>query len=99
MWPRRRTTLVATWHADARTSLTLAGRYSSRSFGTIDNSDPVTHTWQGFEHYLVVDARALFRMSDHLDFAIGVENIGNERYFLYHPFPQRTYTGEVPWRL
>jgi iron complex outermembrane receptor protein len=97
--PRRRATLVATWHQSEAASLTLAARYSSRSFATIDNSDPIGHAYQGFEHYLVVDARILFRISPHWQAAIGVENIGNERYFLFHPFPQRTFTGELTWRL
>jgi len=96
--PRRRATLVATWHPDDKTSLTLAGRYASRSFATIDNSDPVTHTYQGFESYLVVDARANFRVGPHWDLAVGVENLGNEKYYIFHPFPQRTFTAEVTYR-
>jgi len=96
--PRRRGTLVATWHADSRTSLTLAGRYSSRSFATIDNSDPVTHTYQGFESYVVLDARANFRLGQHWDLAVGAENLTNEKYYIFHPFPQRSFTGEVTYR-
>ena len=57
--PRRRFTLAATWHAGDRTAFTLAGRYSSRSFGTIDNSDIVAHTYQGFEGFVVLDARSV----------------------------------------
>ncbi|MEA3052395.1 MAG: iron complex outerrane recepter protein [Sphingomonadales bacterium] len=96
--PRRRATLVATWHASQGASLTLAGRYSSRSFGTIDNSDPVGHTFQGFESYLVVDARGNFRIGKHWDAAFGVENLGNDKYYLFHPFPQRSFTGELTYR-
>jgi iron complex outermembrane receptor protein len=96
--PRRRATLVATWRAGGRASFTLAGRYASKAFGTIDNSDRVGHAWQGFEEYLVLDARARFRIGAHWDVAAGVENIGNLRYFLFHPFPQRSFTGEISWR-
>lgn len=69
--PRRRATLVATWQPDERQSFTLAGRYSSRSFGTIDNSDLVTHTFQGFESYLVFDGRARFRLDRGWEAAFG----------------------------
>jgi iron complex outermembrane receptor protein len=93
--PRRRATLVLTYRPEEHTALTIAGRYSSRSFGTIDNSDIVTHTFQGFESFLVVDARASFRVSRRWQIAVGSENIGNARYFLFHPFPQRTFTMEV----
>jgi iron complex outermembrane receptor protein len=96
--PRRRATLVLSYHPDDRTTLTLAGRYASRSFGTIDNSDVVGHTFQGFEGYAVVDARAHFRVTKRWQAALGVENLGNRKYYLFHPFPQRSFTGELTYR-
>lgn len=96
--PRRRATLVMTWRASEVASLTLAGRYSSRSFGTIDNSDIVAHTFQGFEGYLVADARANFRIGEHWNAAFGVENLTNDKYYLFHPFPQRSFTAELTYR-
>lgn len=96
--PRRRATLIMTWRASDGTSLTLAGRYSSRSFGTIDNSDSVTHTYQGFEGFLVADARANFRNGENWNIAFGVENLTNDKYYLFHPFPQRTFTSELTYR-
>ena len=96
--PRRRATLVATWHEGEGTAFTLAARYASRSFATIDNSDVVAHAWQGFEGYLLADVRASFQVGRHWQAAIGVENIGDRRYFLFHPFPGRTFTAELAWR-
>ncbi|HEX8063410.1 MAG TPA: TonB-dependent receptor [Allosphingosinicella sp.] len=96
--PRRRATLVMTWRASDAASLTLAGRYSSRSFGTIDNSDVVAHAYQGFEGYLVADARANFRIGEHWNAAFGLENLTNEKYYLFHPFPQRSFTAELTYR-
>jgi iron complex outermembrane receptor protein len=96
--PRRRATLLLTYQAPGGASLTAAARYSSRSFGTIDNSDRVTHTYQGFEEYLVFDLRAQFRIGRHWEAALGAENIGNARYFLFHPFPQRSFNAELTYR-
>jgi iron complex outermembrane receptor protein len=96
--PRRRATMVLTWRPDDATALTLAARYASRSFGTIDNSDPVTHTFQGFESYLVLDARARFALARNWSLALGVENIANRKYYLFHPFPQRSFLAEVGYR-
>ena len=96
--PRRRATLVATWQASETASLTLAARYSSRSYGTIDNSDVVAHTYQGFEGFLVADARANFRIGEHWNAAVGVENLTNEKYYLFHPFPQRSFTADLTYR-
>src|SRR5206468_6065168 len=84
--PRRKATLLATWHPSDRLALTAAVRYSSRMFGTIDNSDIVGHTYQGFEGYTVADLRALYRLTPHIDLAAGVENLTDKRYFLFHPF-------------
>ena len=96
--PQRKATLVATYHPDDAVSLTVAARYSSRSFGTIDNSDPVTHTFQGFESYLVADARAVVKLSPHWSLAGGIDNLTNRKYYLFHPFTQRTFSGEVNWK-
>jgi iron complex outermembrane receptor protein len=95
--PRRRATLVTTWHAQGDAALTLAARYASRSYGTIDNSDRVANTWQGFEGYFVVDARASIPVGPHWRAALGVENLTNRKYFIFHPFPQRTFTAELAW--
>ncbi|MFL6734387.1 MAG: TonB-dependent receptor [Sphingomicrobium sp.] len=97
--PRRKATLVATWRPSELAALTLAGRYASRSYGTIDNSDVVGHTYQGFEPYLLLDARASLRLQRQWRLAVGVENLTDKRYFLFHPFPGRTLTAEVGWAL
>lgn len=97
--PLRRATIVATWRPAEPVALTAAARYSSRSFGTIDNSDPVGNTYQGFGSYVVVDLRANFRVTPHWQMALGVDNVGDRRYFLFHAFPQRTVSAELSYRL
>lgn len=97
--PRWKATLVGTWRPAAGVSLTAAGRYASRMYGTLDNSDVVGNTYQGFYKYLVVDLRAAIAAGEHLTFGLGVDNVNNDRYFLFHPFPQRTVQADVRWRL
>lgn len=97
--PRWKATLVGTWRPAAGVSLTAAGRYASRMYGTLDNSDVVGNTYQGFYKYLVVDLRATFAAGEHLTFGLGVDNVNNDRYFLFHPFTQRTVQADVRWRL
>ncbi|MEA3079558.1 MAG: iron complex outerrane recepter protein, partial [Sphingomonadales bacterium] len=67
--------------------------------GTINNADFVGHTYQGFEGYFVADARAIYRVTPKIDLAAGVENLTDRRYFLFHPFPGRTFTVELHWHL
>jgi iron complex outermembrane receptor protein len=96
--PKWRSTLVATYRPDAHWAFTVAGRYSDRVYGTIDNSDSFSHTYQGFEGFMTWDARVNYRIDDHWMAAVGLENFGGADYFLFHPFPQRTATAELQYR-
>lgn len=97
--PTRKATIVATWRPDDATALTAALRHASRSFGTIDNSDPVANTFQGFDGYTVIDLRATFRVAKQWRLAFGVDNVNGAKYFLFHPFPQRSFVAELHWQL
>ena len=88
--PHWRGSVVATYSPTARLDMTLAARYSDRSFATIDNSDHYANTYQGFGGYFVVDAHVRYRVTPHLAADVGVDNLGGRSYFLFHPFPQRT---------
>jgi iron complex outermembrane receptor protein len=92
--PKLRATATATYRLDDW-SFTLGGRYSDRSFGTIDNSDPVSQTYQGFAGYFVLDTRVQYRLDDNWHLSAGVDNFNNDKYFLFHPFPQRTFVMEL----
>jgi iron complex outermembrane receptor protein len=97
--PHWKATLVGTWRPTDAISLTAAGRYSSRNYGALDNSDVVGNTYGGFTKYLVVDLRAQLKASEHMTFAVGIDNVNNDKYFLFHPFPQRTAFVQAEWRL
>jgi iron complex outermembrane receptor protein len=89
--PRFRATASATYRASDVLSVTLSARYSDRVFATIDNSDTVAHAWQGFDGYLVADLRLHYRITSHWSAAAGIDNLTDRKYFLFHPFPQRTF--------
>lgn len=93
--PEWRATFAATYHPVTRLDLTLAGRYSGKLFTTLDNADVNPNTWQGFGEWFVADARANYRIDRHWTAAIGVDNLLDRKYFLFHPFPQRTLVGNV----
>lgn len=96
--PRWKATIVGTWRPTGRLSLTAAARAASRIYGTIDNSDIVGNTYQGFHKYLVVDLRAQVKLDEHLTLGLGVDNVANDRYFLFHPFPQRSFAADIQFR-
>ncbi len=97
--PEWKATAVATWRPVDGVALTAAGRYASRMYGSLDNSDVVGNTYQGFYKYLVVDLRAQFSVAKNYTLGIGVDNVNNDRYFLFHPFPQRTFHADLTIKL
>ncbi|PXW23856.1 TonB-dependent receptor [Paraburkholderia caballeronis] len=97
--PTWRATLEATYRPDAHWAYTLAARYSSRVFATVDNSDVNAATFMGFQDFFVMDARVHYQFDRHWGGALGVDNLNNRKYFLYHPFPQRTFYAELKYDL
>jgi len=95
--PEWRATLVGTYRPDDKWAYTLAGRYSGRLYATVDNSDVNTHTYQGFDSYVIFDARVRYKIDRHWSTAVGIDNITNKDYFLFHPFPQRTLFAELKY--
>ncbi len=93
--PKLKADAVATYRPDENWSFTIGARYSDRSFGTIDNSDPISQTYQGFSGFFVVDTRARYKIDENWNISAGVDNINNDKYFLFHPFPQRTFVMEI----
>ncbi|MET3650782.1 TonB-dependent receptor [Dyella japonica] len=93
--PRWRATAVATYRPDAHWAFTLAGRYSGRQFSTLDNSDNTPHVFGAFDKFTVFDVRAHYQINEHLAASFGIDNLTNEKYYLYHPFPQRTYVADL----
>jgi iron complex outermembrane recepter protein len=97
--PTWRATLAATYRPDNRWAYTLAARYSTRLFATVDNSDSNPATYQGFQSFFVMDARVHLQVDKHWGAALGVDNLNNRKYYLFHPFPQRTFYAELKYDL
>lgn len=93
--PRWRATAVATYRPDASWAFTLAGRYSGRQYSTLDNTDTTPNVFGAFDSFTVFDARVHYQINEHLAASLGVDNFTNEKYYLYHPFAQRTYVADL----
>ncbi len=88
--PARRATVTATWQPGPRFTMSLGGRYSSKLYTTLDNADVNPNTYQGFAEWFVMDAKLSWQPSAHASWSLGVDNLLNREYFLFHPFPNRT---------
>ncbi len=97
--PRWRATAVASYRFDSQWSATLAGRYSGRQYRTLNNADVNGFTYQGVSKYATVDARMLYRITRQWSAAVGVDNLNNDRFWNFHPYPQRSYSVELKFDL
>ena len=83
-----------TYRATDARAMTVAARYQSKIYGTLDNTDTVRNVFQAFDPFFVVDTRLQYKVSDHGTISAGIDNLNNAKYTLFHPFPQRTYVIE-----
>jgi iron complex outermembrane receptor protein len=95
--PKWRASFTSTYRPDERWAFTVGGRYSSMMYTTLDNADVNPNTYQGFGAWFVADARANYRFNQHWSASLGSDNILNRKYFLFHPFPQRTFIGGLKY--
>lgn len=97
--PRWRANVIGTYHASERVAMTLAGRYSGRQYNTLDHSDIHPDTFGGASAFLTFDAKLTWKVSDHVELGAGVDNLTNRRYYVYYPYPSRSYLVEAKFRL
>ncbi len=97
--PRWRAGASATWRPDDNWAFTLSGRYSGRQYSTLDNTDATPRVFGAFDAFTVFDARVQRKLGKGFTAALGIDNLFDEKYFLYHPFPQRTFVFDVRWAL
>lgn len=93
--PEWRGSAQATYRPIDRLAFTAAARYSSILYTTLDNADVHTNTYQGFGEWFVADARVSYRLKQHWSASVGADNLTNRKYFLFHPFPQRTLVSNL----
>lgn len=89
--PDWRAKLGATYRPNDSWAYTLAARYSGKQYSTLDNTDIISHVYGAFDNYIVVDMKVHYNTTPNLSFDFGIDNLFNEQYFLFHPFPGRTY--------
>ncbi|WP_425606013.1 TonB-dependent receptor [Paraburkholderia sejongensis] len=97
--PLWRVNVAATYHFDARAALTLAARYSGRQYNTLTNTDTNPNVFGGTSSYTVADAKFTFKPTKLSEIGIGVDNLFDARYFVYHPYPGRTFYLEAKLRI
>jgi iron complex outermembrane receptor protein len=95
--PDWRAQFVLTYRANDRWMFTAAGRYSDKLWTTLDNTDVNPNTYQGFAAWFAADMRVHYRAARHWSASLGVDNVLNRKYFIFHPFPHRTFVTDLKY--
>jgi iron complex outermembrane receptor protein len=95
--PAWRANALASMHTGAHWTASLGLRYSGRQFSALDNLDTNGDTYMGVSDYLVADVRLRYRFDRQWSAAVGIDNLGNAKYWAFHPYPQRTVLAELRW--
>jgi iron complex outermembrane receptor protein len=89
--PDWRAKFGVTYRPNDSWAYTVAARYSGKQYSTLDNTDSVSHVYGAFDNFFVVDLKIHYNATKNFAFDFGIDNLFNEQYFLFHPFPGRTF--------
>jgi iron complex outermembrane receptor protein len=93
--PRVRANLIATYRPDDKWTASVAARHSGRKYATLENSDISPNTFGGVSSYTVWAVKATYRITRLLAASYGMNNLMGRQYYVYHPYPGRTFVGEL----
>jgi iron complex outermembrane receptor protein len=93
--PDWRANALATYRFNERWTATLGARYSGTQYNTLDNSDTNAFSYTGTSQFLVFDTRVRYQLADRWIASLGIDNLGNEEYWAFHPYTQRTVSAEL----
>jgi iron complex outermembrane receptor protein len=89
--PDWRAKFGVTYRPNDSWAYTVAARYSGKQYSTLDNTDIIPHVFGAFDNFFVVDLKVHYKATQNFAFDFGIDNVFNEQYWLFHPFPGRTY--------
>lgn len=93
--PTWRANAVVTYRANDKFTASVNVRYSSGQFSQLNNTDTNGFAYTGITSYLVADLVARYRLTKQLTAIGGINNVNNDKYWVFHPFPQRTFFAQL----
>ncbi len=81
---------VATYHQGNNITYSLGARYSGRQYNTLNNSDSNPETFGSTSKFFIVEVKANYNFAKHWTASAGVDNLNNNKAYVFHPYPQRT---------
>lgn len=95
--PLWRASALANYRWNAQLNTSIGVRYSGDQYSTLNNADVNGFAYTAASRFLVVDVRARYAFRPKLVGAIGIDNLTNEEYWNYHPYPKRTLVAELKY--
>ena len=93
--PKWRSTVEVNYRPDDQWTFTGAVRYQGKMFSTLDNADSHFDVYQSFGSFVVADLRVHYEIVKGVSASFGVDNLNNDKYWEFHPFPQRSFVADV----
>ena len=97
--PQWRATALANYHWSPQLSPSLGLRYSSDQFSSLNNTDINGFAYTAASRFTVLDLRVRYAIQPKLVAAFGVDNLTNQAYWNFHPYPGRTLVAELKYDL
>lgn len=95
--PLWRASALANYRWNGQFNTSIGVRYSGDQYSTLNNADVNGFAYTAASRFLVVDVRARYAFSPKLVAALGIDNLTNEEYWNYHPYPKRTLVAELTY--
>ncbi|MBA4141608.1 MAG: TonB-dependent receptor [Nitrosospira sp.] len=97
--PHWRANFFTTYNATEAWDISLSGRYTSDSFNDLDNRDHVNNVFGAQSDFFFMDFKTSYRHKFQNGlrsrFSFGISNLNNDKAYVFHPYPQRTYLVEA----
>ena len=88
---------MATYRPNEKWTYNISGRYQKAGASSLDNNDYFRSTYGGFDSFFVVDTKVRYKLDKQWTASAGIDNLLNRDYWIYHPFPQRTFVANLKY--
>lgn len=97
--PHWRGKMLATWRPTDKLATSIGLAYEGKQYNLIDNSDDRSGGYGYMSEYFLVDLKASYQLTANLQASLGIDNVTDELVYYFHPYPRRTYSATLRWRL
>lgn len=94
---RMHANLLASYRFDEHWLRASACAARAGSSTLLDNSDVNPDVYGGTSSFTVVDRKARYSFDRHWSASLGIDNLADRRYYVFQPYPGRTFNGEPKW--